>query len=128
MSKRLDTTLHRKNNFSMLLLVQCSAKSIKTTLNNIFSCAMLSQASSLKDFTCAMLSQEYWNNIEQFLFLCNVVSSLLDNIAQGCYLWNLALRVLITEIFPVQCCLGPLCCSRQQCMGKNSCSMLSQYS
>ena len=36
-----------------------------------------------KDFTCAMLSQEYLNNIEQEFFLFKVVWSLLDNIAQG---------------------------------------------
>ena len=36
-----------------------------------------------KDFTCAMLSREYLNNIEQEFFLCKIVWSLLDNIAQG---------------------------------------------
>ena len=35
-----------------------------------------------KDFTCAMQSQEYYDNIEQNFFLCNVVWSLLDNIEQ----------------------------------------------
>ena len=44
------------------LLVQCYPKSIKTTLNSIFSCAMLSGVSRTtlhRAFTCAMLSQEY---------------------------------------------------------------------
>ena len=48
--------------YTRILLLQCCPKSIKTTLNSIFSCAVLSQASWTtlgKDFTCAMLSQEY---------------------------------------------------------------------
>ena len=35
-----------------------------------------------------MLSQKYWDNIDQGFFLCNVVWSLLDNIPQGFYLFN----------------------------------------
>ena len=62
--------------------VQCCLKSIKTTLNWIF--------------TCAMLSQEYEDNIEQDFFLCSVVWSLLDNIAQSFYLCNIVPRVIKT--------------------------------
>ena len=42
--------------------VQCCPKSIKTTLNRIFSYTMLSEASQTtlhRALTCAMLSQEY---------------------------------------------------------------------
>ena len=72
--------------WTRILPVQCCPKSIKTTLNYKFSCAMMSGASWTtlhKDFTCAILSQEYLNNIEQESFLCKVVWSLLGNIAQG---------------------------------------------
>ena len=78
------------------LSVQCCTKGIKITLNSIFSCAVLSQASCTtlhKDFTCAMFSKEYWDSIEQFFFLCSVVSSLLDNIAHGFFLCNVKPRV-----------------------------------
>ena len=130
-----------------ILPVQCYPKSVKTTLNRNFSCAMLSGASwtsFYKDFTYAMLSEEYSDNIEQFLFLCNVVWSLLDNIAQGFYLCNIFPRVLRqhwTGILPVQCCLEPLGqhCARLfvQCCPKGikttlnrkfSCAMLSRAS
>ena len=85
------TTLHKDFTFA-----KCCPKTIKTTLNSIFSSAVLSQASCTtlhKDFTCAMFSQEYWDSIEQFFFLCSVVSSLLDNIAQGLFLCNVNPRV-----------------------------------
>ena len=67
---------------------------------------MLSEASWTtlhKDFTCAMLSQEYYDNIEEQFFLYSIAWSLLDNIAQGFYLCNLVRRVLRqqwTEFFP----------------------------
>ena len=95
-------------------LVQCSTKSIKTTLNSIFSCATLFGASWItfhKDFTYAMLSQEYWNNIEQFFFLCNVVWNLLGNTVQEFYLCNIVPTVLRqhwTGLFLVECCVEPL--------------------
>ena len=76
-----------------LLLVQCCPKSIKTTLNRIFS--------------CAMLSQENYNNIEKDLFLCNVFWTLLDNLAQIFLLCNgvpTKLRQHWTGFVPVQCC------------------------
>ena len=48
--------------YTGLLPVQCCPNCIKTTLNSFFSFAMLSRVSwttLYKDFTCAMLSQEY---------------------------------------------------------------------
>ena len=57
----------------------------------VFSYAILcgvSWATLHKAFACAMLSQEYFDNIEQDFFLCNVVWNLLGNIAQGFYLCN----------------------------------------
>ena len=50
-------------------------------------------------------------------FLCNVVWSLLVNIAPGFYLCNvvpIVLRKYWTKLFHVQCCLEPLgpCCTR----------------
>ena len=56
------------------LLVQCCPKNIKTTLNRIFSCAMLSGASR--------------TTLNRIFFLCNAVWNLLGNIAQGFYLCN----------------------------------------
>ena len=47
-----------------------------------------------KVFTCAVLSQEYKDNIEQDFFLCNVVWSQLDNIAQSFYLYSVVQKVL----------------------------------
>ena len=41
-----------------------------------------------KVLACAMLSQKYEDNIDLDYFLCNVVWSLLDNIAQDLYLFN----------------------------------------
>ena len=38
-------------------------------------------------FTCAMLCQEYYDNIKHNLIMRNVVCSLLDNIAWDIYLW-----------------------------------------
>ena len=41
-----------------------------------------------KVLACAMLSQKYEDNIDLDYFLCNVVWSLLDNIVQDLYLFN----------------------------------------
>ena len=60
----------------ILPLQCCPSKSIDTALNSSSSCAMLSVASWTtlhKNFTCSMLSQGYYDNIEQEFFLCNVV-------------------------------------------------------
>ena len=46
------------------------------------------------EFACSMLSQEYYDIIEQHFFMCNVVWSLLGNIIQGFYLCNIVPRVL----------------------------------
>ena len=54
------------------LPVKCCPKSVKTTLKVIFSCPTFSEASLTKlhkVFTCAMLSQEFWDNIEHDFFL-----------------------------------------------------------
>ena len=62
--------------------VQCSLES-------------LGQHSQDRVFACGMLSQEYFDIIEQGFFMCSVVWSLLDNIAQGFYLCcNVVPRVL----------------------------------
>ena len=37
---------------------------------------------------CAMLSQQYQENIQQDFFMCNVVWNLLGNITQGLFLRN----------------------------------------
>ena len=63
----------------------------------------VSRATLHRVFACAMLSQEYYNITEQNCFMCNVVWSLLDNIAQGFYLCNVVPRVLRqhwTKLFP----------------------------
>ena len=58
----LTRTFHVQCCLQMFLPVQCSPKSIKTTLDRFFSFAMFSGASCTtlhKVFTCTMLSQEY---------------------------------------------------------------------
>ena len=70
----------------------------------IFSCEMFSGGSWTtlhKVFTCAMLSQDYYDNIEQDLFLDNVFWRLLDNIAQCCLEPT---GQNCTKFLPVQCC------------------------
>ena len=47
--------------------------------------AQVSWSTLYKDFTCAVLSLEYWDNIEQYILLSNTVSSLLGNIAKEFY-------------------------------------------
>ena len=94
------------------LLVQCSPKINKATLNRIFSCAMLSGVSRTilhRVLICATLSQEYQDNIELDFFLCIVAWNLLDNISQGFDLCNIVPRVFQTgpgfcsyKNFPVQ--------------------------
>ena len=52
-------------------------------------CCLKSFGQYCIEFTCAMLSQEYYGNTEQDFFMYNIVWSYLDSIAQG--------------NFPVQC-------------------------
>ena len=79
-----------------------------------FSCAMLFRASRTtlhRVFTCAVLSQEYLGQQWTGFFLCNVVWSLLDYIAQGFYLCHVVWRVLRqhwTRFFHVECCVESL--------------------
>ena len=73
-----------------LLPVQCCPKRIKTLLNRILFCAMLSGSSLSRVFTCAMLSQEYWYIIEQ-------------DFPVHCWLEPQGPRFI--GIWPVQCCL-----------------------
>ena len=97
-----------------LLSVQCCPKSIETIFNRIFSmqccqeplgehcttflpmeCCRNSIKTTLnRVFTCAMLSQDYQDNIEQDFYLCNVVWRFLDNIAQSFYLCDVVPSVL----------------------------------
>ena len=63
---------HYTGNF----LVQCWHRQIKTTLYRLFSCENVfvrSGPTLHKQFSCAMLSQTYLDNIDQTIFLCNVV-------------------------------------------------------
>ena len=74
--------------YTKFSLVQCCLKSIMTTLNRNFSCAMLSGTSwaTLHTvFTCAMLTQGYLDNIEQ--------NFCLEALGQHC-----------TRLLPVQYC------------------------
>ena len=64
-------------------------------------------------FTCAMLSQEYNDNIGQDIFMCKVVCwSLFDNISQGFYLCNVVprafIRTTLSKICSAHCCVEPL--------------------
>ena len=57
--------------------------------NRAFSCAILSGVSCAtlqRVFATALLSQEYYDIVEQDFFMWNVFWRLLDNIAQGLYL------------------------------------------
>ena len=65
---------------------------IQTTLHWVFS--GVSRTTLHRVFSCAMLSQEYYDIIEQGFFMCNVVLSFFDNIAQGFYLCSVVPRVL----------------------------------
>ena len=56
--------------------MQCCLKSIKTTSNRIFSCALLSWASRTMlhwVFTCAMLFGASQTTLHIIFFLCNIV-------------------------------------------------------
>ena len=58
--------------------------------------------------TCAVLSQEYYDNIEQDFFMYNFVWSLLDNIVQGftCAMLSQDCQDNIEQdFFSTQCCL-----------------------
>ena len=60
----------------------------------------------LKVSTCAILSIEYWDKIQQDFFLCNVIWRLLDNIEQDfllCHAVQTVLRQHWTGFLPVQC-------------------------
>ena len=73
------------------LPVQCCPKSINATLHSIFFCALLFRvpwATLHKVFTCTMLPKEYKDKIEKDFLLWIAVWSLLDNIAQRFYLFN----------------------------------------
>ena len=77
-----------------LMFFPCSVIWISWALNRVF--------------TCAMLFREYHHNIEHDFFMCNAVWSLLNNTAQGFYLWlcNVVPRELRQqgkEFFLVQC-------------------------
>ena len=93
------------------LPVESCPKSIKTTLNRIFFCAMFSGANytKLDKFsTCAVLFQAYEDNIKRGFLLWNVLLGFLDNITLGFYMWNVVPRILQhyrTGFFHVQCCL-----------------------
>ena len=70
LSGAASTTLHR------VWPVERCPKSIKITWNRIFLNAMLSGAPRAilhKVFTCAMLSQEHYENVEQGFFRYNVI-------------------------------------------------------
>ena len=76
------------------LRIKCCPKSIKITLNMIFSHVLLSVASRtiLHIFSCTMLSRRYsQDNIVQIKTLCNVV-----------------LQTTMYRKNPVQCCLNTL--------------------
>ena len=114
----------------------------------VFSWVMLSGvawATLHKVFACTMLSQEYYDIIEQDVFMWNVFWRLLDNVAQGFCLCNGVPKVLRqhwTIFISVQCCLEPIGqnCTRllpMQCCPKSikttwnsifSCEMLSRAS
>ena len=78
------------------------------------SCAMLSGVSRVtlhRFFTCAMLSQDYYDNIEQNFFMYNVVWSLLDNIVEGFTSEMLSQECqdnIEQDFFSMQCCLDSL--------------------
>ena len=78
LSKRLQTTLHKKNH------VQCCLNTLGTTLHSWKPYAMLSERLQItlhKKKSCAMLSSYSWDNIPQLKTLCNVVRDPPDNIA-----------------------------------------------
>ena len=122
----IKKTLNRNCSYSMLpgvswatcirfLPVECCPKSIKTTSNRIFFCALFfgaSRMTSHRSFTCVIFSiqgvlRKHWTG----LFLCNVDCNLLDNIAKG---YNIAhLYYIVPKVL------------RQHSSGFFSCAMLS---
>ena len=93
------TTLHKD-----ILPVQCCPKSIKTTMYSSF--VPLGQNCTRTFYLCSVVLRVLRQHWTVFLPV-QVVSSLLDNIAQGFYLCIVVPRVLRqhwTVLFPVQCC------------------------
>ena len=96
-----------------ILLVQCYPISIKTTLNSIFSCAMLSQASWTtlhKDFTCAICTKGIETTLNSIFSVQCCLGPLGQNFTK-ILLCNVVPRVLRQHwrlFFPVQFCLEPL--------------------
>ena len=126
---------HRLDNISMqsepleqhcteYLPMSCCPKSIKTPLNRIFSCAMLSSASRTtlhKNFPvqCCPRRSHSWGNIAQIKTLCSVVYEAPDNNAQEKILFYVVLILLGQHYIgknPMQCWTWG---SRQQCTEKN---------
>ena len=83
---------------------------IRRQCTEFFSCTMLSGASWV--FTCAMLSQEYYDNTEQIFH----VQCCLEALGQHCTKFlsvamqccPKSIRTILNTIFSVQCCLEPL--------------------
>ena len=95
------------------LPVQCCSKSIKRTLNKIFSYPLFpgsSWATLHSVLICVMLAQEHYDNIEQDFFLLKVIWSLSGNVTQSfqkCNVIPSVLRQYGTRSFLMQCCLEP---------------------
>ena len=86
---------HCPSNF----LVQCWQSQIKR-FYRLFSHKKMTlcfEPTLHKEFSCAMLSQMYLDNIGKMIFLCNA-GNLLDNIAQGFYLCNVAQKSINTTL------------------------------
>ena len=72
----------------------------------------LSWATLRRVFACAMLSQEYYDNIAQRFFMCNVVWCCLDNMAQGFFIYFVQccpkkIKTTLKKVFLVRGCLQP---------------------
>ena len=108
------------------LSMQClrQLKTIKTTLNKIFSYALLSGASRTaphKVFLVQTWPSRYsWDDIAQIKTLCSVVREAPNNTTQEKILFNIVFISLGQRYSgknPMQCCPWG---SRQQCNGKHS--------
>ena len=91
--------------WTRILPVRCSVNNIKPTLNRNFACAVLPRTSwktQHKDCTCAMLFQEYQDNIQQEFSMWNIVQSLSDNKSrvQCCCK---GIKTSMNRFFHVQC-------------------------
>ena len=111
--------------------VQCWVKSIKTTMNRVFSYAMFPGASRTtlhRVFTCALLFGASWKRLHRGFHLCNIVSRVSPgttlhskNLMWRC-LWGSRNHFMRKNL--IQCCLnthGTTCLwsSRHHCMRKN---------